>query len=77
MGRGKGQVSLRLNRPGCFSVVGNTAINIMILTESWQNRTALALDFGAQRKKGFARSFLVRKLQCLHPKHWNGTLMLQ
>ena len=55
MGRGKGQVSLQLSRPGCFSVVGNIAVNIMILTESPQWRTALAFNFGAQRKPGFAR----------------------
>lgn len=69
-GRGKGQVSLWLNSSGSFPVIGNIAINIMILTET---RTAFALDFGDKRKQGFARSFLVRKLQCLHLKHWNGS----
>lgn len=49
--RGKGQVSLWLNSSGCFPVIGNIAIN-MILTET---RTALALDFGDKRKQGFGR----------------------
>lgn len=67
-GRGKGQVSLRLNSSGCLPVIGNIAINIMILTET---TTASALVFGDKRKQGFARSFVVRKLQGLHLKHWN------
>lgn len=50
-GKGYGQVSLWLNKPNCFSVVGNAAINIMFLTESWQTKIALALDLGAQRKQ--------------------------
>lgn len=67
-GRGKGQVSLWLNSSGCLPLIGNIAINIMILTET---TTASALVFGDKRKQGFARSFVVRKLQGLHLKHWN------
>lgn len=73
-GRGKGQVSLWLNSSGCFPVIGNTAINIMILTET---RTALALDFGGQKEARLCKVISSEEAAMFAPEALERKLMGQ